>query len=119
MLALELRGLIQVFAGSTSQENFGLDPLHYAELEQQIDMMILNAWPVNFNVALEIIEGVIAGIKRSVDFAAASARRPHIAFVSSIASVMNLPAVHARGDDELLLVPEEFDPEKSLPAKQG
>jgi nucleoside-diphosphate-sugar epimerase len=82
-------------------------------------MVILNAWPVNFNTPLETFEGVIAGTKRCVDFAAASARRPHIAFVSSIASIMNFPAVRPRGDDGQLLVPEEFDPDNSLPAKQG
>jgi nucleoside-diphosphate-sugar epimerase/aryl carrier-like protein len=110
---------VRFLAGSTSQENFGLSRYGYAELEQHIDVVILNAWPVNFNTPLDTFEGVIAGTKRCVELSVASARRPHIAFVSSIASVMNFPAVRPRGDDGLLLVPEEFDPDNSLPAKQG
>lgn len=112
---------VRYLTGSTSQENFGLPQPDHAELEQHVGTLILNAWPVNFNTPLESFEGVIAGTKRCVDFAVASPRRPHIAFVSSIASVMNFPAVrHCREDDEgLLLVPEEFDPDNSLPAKQG
>jgi nucleoside-diphosphate-sugar epimerase/aryl carrier-like protein len=107
------------FTGSTSQENFGLSRYDYAVLAQHVDVVILNAWPVNFNTPLETFESVIAGTKRCVDFAVAAARRPHIAFVSSIASIMNFPAVRPRGDDGQLLVPEEFDPDNSLPAKQG
>ncbi|KAK4122026.1 acetyl-CoA synthetase-like protein [Parathielavia appendiculata] len=112
---------VRFLHGETHQENFGLEPDAYAELGRNVDMIISNAWPVNFNSSLESFEGVIAGTKRCVDFAASSPRQAHIAFVSSVASVLNFPAVR-RGDDEaeeVVMVPEEFDPDNSLPAKQG
>ncbi|KAK4099156.1 acetyl-CoA synthetase-like protein [Parathielavia hyrcaniae] len=113
---------VQFLKGETHQENFGLDPDVYAELARDVDLLISNAWPVNFNSSLESFEGVIAGTKRCVDFAASSARRAHVVFVSSVASVMNFSAVRRRDEDaadEVAWVPEEFDADNSLPAKQG
>ena len=100
--------------GEMSAENFGLDPEEYSELKQNVDTLVLNGWPVNFNNTLERFESVIEGVLRCVDFAAQTPRRPHIFFVSSVASVMNYPAVR-----DAAVVPEEFDPDNSLPAKQG
>jgi len=104
--------------GDISQSQSGLTPLEFAEIMLYVNAIILNAWPVNFS-RLESIEGVMSGTKRCADFAAASPRRPRIVLISSIASVLNYPAVCGGEDQESVEVPEEFDPDNSLPARQG
>ena len=111
---------VHFLRGETYQENFGLSILEYAGLESMVEMVILNAWPVNFNSSLDSFERVISGTKRVADFAASARRRPHVVFVSSVASVLNFPVVRSNeGDGDVLLIPEEFEGDNSLPAKQG
>ncbi|KAH6618355.1 hypothetical protein B0J18DRAFT_277146 [Chaetomium sp. MPI-SDFR-AT-0129] len=110
---------VRFLTGETRHENFGLSPTDYADMQSDVNTIIINAWPVNFNSTLDSFEDVIAGVKRCVDFAAGSARRAHIGFVSSVASVLNFPAVRSREGDEVLVVPEEFEADNSLPARQG
>ncbi|KAJ4288749.1 hypothetical protein N0V88_007283 [Collariella sp. IMI 366227] len=109
---------VRFLTGETHKQYFGLQANEYAELQQTVDTLILNAWPVNFNAALDSFESVIAGTKRCVEFAASSSAQAHVIFISSISTVMNSPAVR-HPQDEVLVVPEEFDPDNSLPAKQG
>ncbi|KAK4183556.1 putative peptide synthetase [Podospora australis] len=108
--------------GETSLPNFGLDPSTFSDLQTKVDVMILNAWPVNFNAPLESFESVISGTKRCVDFSTTSPRHPHIVFISSIASVLNYPAVRHDpeiDDSNVVAIPEIWDPDNSLPARQG
>ena len=119
-----------------SREWFGLAPETYARLLRNTHVLIHNAWPVNFNRALADFEPAIAGTRRCADFAAAAQHKVHVVFVSSVASVMNYAAVRGHsdlpytgiapdpeknrdGDDAGTVVPEEFDTDNSLPAKQG
>ncbi|KAK4174802.1 putative peptide synthetase [Triangularia setosa] len=112
---------VQFFAGETSAPNFGLEfPHDFASLQQQTDIIIINAWPVNFNSPLEAFEPVIAGTKQCADFSSGSPRKPHIVFISSIASILNWPAVrHIHEDGSEIVIGEDWDPDNSLPAKQG
>ncbi|KAK0744490.1 hypothetical protein B0T21DRAFT_429030 [Apiosordaria backusii] len=112
---------VHFFTGETSAPNFGLEfPHDFASLQQQTDIIIINAWPVNFNSPLESFEPVIAGAKRCADFSSGSARKPHIVFISSIASTLNWPAVrHTPEDGNEIIIGEDWDPDNSLPAKQG
>lgn len=100
--------------GEMSAEALGLNPDEYSALKQHVDTLILNGWPVDFNSTLERFESAIRATVRCVEFAASSPRRPHVVFVSSIASVMNYPAVR-----DVAVVPEELELDNSLPAKQG
>lgn len=113
-----------------SQTCLGLDSNVYNTLvDDGIDLIIHNAWPVNFNSPLEEFEPAVGGVRRLVDLIADSTSAPHMVFVSSVASVMNYPAVRGNnghssiesgeGGKTTLTIPEEFDPDNSLPAKQG
>ncbi|KAK3693201.1 hypothetical protein B0T22DRAFT_420368 [Podospora appendiculata] len=110
-----------------AEERFGLEPATYQKLQQRTDVVLLNAWPVNFNSPLDGFESAVAGTRRCVDFAASATRRPHVVFVSSIASVLNYPAVRldttktGDGNDGVVTtsIPEEFELDNSLPLKQG
>ncbi|KAK4194252.1 putative peptide synthetase [Triangularia verruculosa] len=126
--SFEARGLgtippsrVRFYTGETSAPDFGLEfPHDFDSLQQQTDIVIINAWPVNFNSPLESFEQVIAGTKQCADFSSGSPRKPHIVFVSSIASVLNSPAVrHVPGDGDEIVIGEDWDPDNSLPAKQG
>ncbi|KAK0649915.1 hypothetical protein B0T16DRAFT_410881 [Cercophora newfieldiana] len=118
-----------------SEKWFGLTPETYVALLRSTDVLIHNAWPVDFNKTLADFEPAILSTRRCADFVAAALRTVHLVFVSSIASVMNYPAVRGgsdspgtsvtwdqedkSGDAVPMTVPEEFDADNSLPAKQG
>ncbi|KAK3652165.1 hypothetical protein LTR56_005296 [Elasticomyces elasticus] len=98
------------------KERFGLSERTYTKLLQSVDLLIHNAWAVDFNKTLESFESVhIAGVRRCVDFSIQSQHRAHIIFVSSIASVANWSAKHS---DELE-VPEKMLEDHSLPSSSG
>ncbi|KAK3291625.1 uncharacterized protein B0H64DRAFT_367005 [Chaetomium fimeti] len=93
---------IRFLTGQTHLPLFGLDSTTYADLQADVATILLNAWPVNFNSTLATFEDNIAGVKRCVDFAAGAPRRPHIGF-----------------EGAALTVPEAFELDNSLPARQG
>jgi nucleoside-diphosphate-sugar epimerase len=110
----------QFLTGNFERERFVLSPEDYLSLQDSVDTIVLNAWPVDFNHDLEYFEaGPIAGTRRWVDFATSARYNPRILFLSSIASVGNWPAVRRGIDDAVTLVPEVFDTDNSLPSKNG
>ncbi|PYH43451.1 NRPS-like enzyme [Aspergillus saccharolyticus JOP 1030-1] len=67
---------------------FGLPDQLYTSLLEQVDLIIHNAWKVNFNHPLESFEDPhIRGVLEFVRFSQASAYRAHLAFVSSVSTV--------------------------------
>lgn len=85
---------IQAAFGS---HQLGLDDETYAGLLQHVDAIVHNAWAVNFNHSLESFDAVhIRGVRRFIDFAALSPRKPRIHFVSSISSVGNWGALYGK-----------------------
>lgn len=69
---------------------FRLSNEKYAEIRDRADIVIHNAWKVNFNHSLESFEtSHIRGVRHFVDLALASERDPHLFFVSSIGVVGN------------------------------
>ncbi|OJD34983.1 ochratoxin a non-ribosomal peptide synthetase [Diplodia corticola] len=110
-----------------SQPLFALPPATYAALAASATLFIHNAWAVDFNHALASYEPThVAGVRRVVDFSLAAPHRPHIAFVSSVASVGNYPhLVHNNNHQtpglaaQPVPVPETFIPTDALPLPQG
>lgn len=71
---------------------FGLSDSEYNDLSTSVDAIVHNAWKVDFNHKLASYENVhIRGVRDLVDFSLASARSPHIFYVSSLSSVGNWP----------------------------
>ncbi|OCL12111.1 acetyl-CoA synthetase-like protein [Glonium stellatum] len=95
-------------------ERLGLSPAQFQTLQSSATAIVHNAWAVDFNQALASYEPThIRSIRRLVDLSASSPRRPHIAFVSSIASVGAWATAHAG------LVPERFFPDDAIALPQG
>lgn len=99
-----------------SQPLFGLPRATYDALARQATAFIHNAWAVDFNHTLPSYEPThVAGVRRVVDFSLASRHRAHVAFISSVASVGNHPALHP----DSAAVPERFFSDDRVPLPQG
>lgn len=82
-----------------SQKDFGLSVTNFDKLTRTTDILIHNAWKVDFNHSLESFERVhIQGVRHLIDWSINSNRQPHIIFVSSISSVGNWFAVHGNSE---------------------
>jgi len=76
--------------------HMGLSDQQYVEIRDRTDIVIHNAWKVNFNHSLESFEAThIRGVRHFIDLALGSDREPHLFFVSSIGSVGNWTAYHS------------------------
>ena len=105
-----------------SKEHFGLPEPQYVELLRHANAFIHNAWPVDFNLTLESFEKThIAGVRRVIDFSLASPFRPHILFISSIASVgayrnsSSVPEIHF--DDDSVPLPQGYGGSKHVASR--
>ncbi|GKT63313.1 nonribosomal peptide synthetase [Colletotrichum tofieldiae] len=99
---------IQFYRYDLSQPGLGLPPHVYAQLLEETDRIIHNAWPVNFNITVETFEPHIRGVRNLADFAAKSKKRIAVAFVSSVSTVSGW-------DETLGPVPEETIKDMTLP----
>ena len=78
-----------------SKSDLGLGDEQYAELSGMVDVIIHNAWRVDFNLSLESYEqDHVKGVRNLIDFSVHSCGRTSIFFVSSIGSVLNWPVYH-------------------------
>ena len=69
---------------------FGLADEDYFHLLNHVDVVIHNAWAVNFNQTLSSFESVhLRGTRSLIDFCHSSPRKPHLSFVSSVSAVQN------------------------------
>lgn len=72
-----------------TQKQFGLSISEFNELLHQTDIVIHNAWMVDFNMRLQSFEPLIQGVRSLIDFSIQSDRHSRIVFVSSVSSVQN------------------------------
>ena len=97
-----------------AKSDLGLGNQLCAEISADVDLIIHNAWQVDFNLALESYESVhIRGVRNLIDMSMKSARQVGIFFISSISAVMNWPA-HREGP-----VPEEVIDDFTVPGAMG
>lgn len=76
-----------------------------SKLRQTANLIIHNAWKVDFNHSLETFEAVhIRGVRNLIDFSVAGPLRPRIVFISSISAVGNWRT--AAQDPKATMVPE-------------
>ena len=77
-----------------SQPYLGLTAHEYGMLQREADLIIHNAWKVDFLQSVKSFEVThIAGVGHLVNLAVSSSRRPRILFISSIASVLGWDGV--------------------------
>ncbi|KAJ2992582.1 hypothetical protein NUW58_g824 [Xylaria curta] len=80
---------VDFFPIDLSRSDLGLSPNHLLEIHMNADIIIHNAWDVDFNKHLASFETHVAGVRHLAELAARSQRQARFVFVSSIASVIN------------------------------
>ena len=77
------------------ESQLGLSDAQYGKLTSTVDIIIHNAWKVDFNHSLESFQPVhIQGVRNFIDWSINSSRHPHIIFLSSTSSVGNWRRVY-------------------------
>lgn len=77
------------------KSKFGLKNAEYKQLVDEVDVIIHNAWKVDFNHQLESFESEhIRSVRNFIVWARESERHPRIIFVSSLSSVSRWPLYH-------------------------
>lgn len=86
---LKLNSLkVEFLTAEFGTPQFGLSPSKLAEVKDVVDVIIHNAWKVNFHHSLQSFEDVhIRGVRCFIDWSLTSPRNPHVVFVSSVGSV--------------------------------
>jgi thioester reductase-like protein len=70
-----------------SSYDLGLDKEMYERLLRDVDRVIHNQWPVNFNMPVESFDPHIRGVRNLADFSCKATKRVPVVFISSIATV--------------------------------
>jgi thioester reductase-like protein len=70
-----------------SRFDLGLGKETYDRLLREVDRVIHNQWPVNFNIPVESFEPHIRGVRNLADFSCKAAKRVPIVFISSVGTV--------------------------------
>jgi thioester reductase-like protein len=73
---------------SFGDKHFGLGDATYSKLLETVDLIIHNAWKVNFNHPVSSFEDPhIKGVREFVNFSLESRYNAHLAFVSSVSTI--------------------------------
>ncbi|KAE8153644.1 hypothetical protein BDV25DRAFT_168634 [Aspergillus avenaceus] len=78
---------VEFYQAHFDQEYLGLSLGTYHNIQQRVDVVLHNAWPVNFNQPFERFSSQITGMHRLLRFAQDSPRHIDFNFISSIATV--------------------------------
>ncbi|KAL4794339.1 hypothetical protein BDV19DRAFT_390398 [Aspergillus venezuelensis] len=79
---------VEFIKTSLGEDNLGIDKAKYNELLKSVNIIIHNAWWMDFNVTVESFETVhIRATRHLVDFSLSSTHGAHIHFMSSIGAV--------------------------------
>jgi len=77
------------------EERLGLSEDQYSEIVLQANVIIHNAWKVDFNHPLESFEQThISGVRRLLDLCYASPHRPQFIFISSVSTIGRFDLKH-------------------------
>ena len=98
--AMEARGLlsatgadgryaakVEFHRADPGRVGWGLPADVYARLLRDADRLLLNAWPVHFQLAAAAFEPHVHGVRAAADLAARAAKRVAVVLVSSVAAV--------------------------------
>ena len=81
---------VQYHVARIGQDHLGLDSTVYDEMVACVNVIVHNAWKVDFSQILESFENDhIRGVQTLVDWSIHSTMRPRIIFISSVSSVSN------------------------------
>ncbi|PWY68472.1 acetyl-CoA synthetase-like protein [Aspergillus heteromorphus CBS 117.55] len=81
-------GQVEFWQVEFGARQFGLPDERYGELLGRVDLIIHNAWKVNFNHPVSSFEDPhLRGVRGFVDLSTRSRHRAHLAFVSSVSTI--------------------------------
>ncbi|KIX96004.1 uncharacterized protein Z520_08259 [Fonsecaea multimorphosa CBS 102226] len=101
---------VTFLTANLARKDFGLGKKVHQSLLSQVTHIVLNAWPVNFNLPLSAFKTALDGVLNTIDFAQQSHVSPSITFLSSISSMTN----YSGGQ-----IPEKIVRDVSCPASMG
>lgn len=79
---------VEFLHADLGRDMLGLDDeADYSLLQKEVDRVIHNQWPVNFNIAVESFEPHIRGVQHLLNFSAGARKNVPITFISSIGTV--------------------------------
>lgn len=101
----------EFYTADLGDGQLGLPTEVFGLLQDEADIIIHNAWNVNFNQPLESFEDQIRGVRNFIDLSATSVHRARVMFVSSVASVANWqgPYPHERYIPEATLTNTDYN----------
>ncbi|KAG6914129.1 putative NRPS-like protein biosynthetic cluster [Tephrocybe rancida] len=106
-LATELlnTGKVSYLIGDTTQSNLGLSHGQYSELSRSVNIIIHNAWKVDFNLSLSAFESNIQGTRHLIDLlkSGPNAADGRFLFTSSISSAQNWPRSNGLYPEEIVM----------------
>ncbi|TGO63494.1 hypothetical protein BOTNAR_0099g00210 [Botryotinia narcissicola] len=83
----------QFVKASFDEPRFGLEPAIHQSFLESIDVILHNAWAVDFNLPIESFEKVhIVGVRNCIDWSLLSPRKVTIQFMSSLGSLASWPS---------------------------
>ncbi|KAK6530174.1 hypothetical protein TWF694_003541 [Orbilia ellipsospora] len=106
---------VTFIASDLSKPSFGLAQSVYNKIISSVTHVIHNAWPVDFNRALQSFQSSLDGVLNLVCFATLARRHPAILFLSSISSAMN----YGKTSGAAAFVPETVLTDDDSPAPMG
>jgi thioester reductase-like protein len=98
-----------------ASSNLGLSNVDYARLTEDCDIIIHNAWKVDFNLGLSTFEDNLLSVKHLINLSAASALRPRILFISSVSAT----GVMAPPGSPQQIIPEDVVDDLGLTMDMG
>ena len=108
------RNRVVYLTSDMSKSDLGLEHGVYSDIVDNVELIIHNAWQVDFNLSLDSYEhNHVGGVRNLTEMAIKSTHHAAIFFVSSIASVSNYSA------RERAEVPEETIKDFTVPQRMG
>ncbi|KAI0449144.1 acetyl-CoA synthetase-like protein [Xylaria acuta] len=87
-----LLGKLEYMTVALGQPLLGLTKSQYNTIADEVDVIVYNAWKLDFGLSLRSFEPFIQAVRDTVELAASGAQISRILFVSSLSSIGNLPA---------------------------
>ena len=108
------RNRVVYVTSDMSKSDLGLEHSVYSDIIDNVELIIHNAWQVDFNLSLDSYEhSHVGGVRNLIEMAIKSTHQAAIFFISSISSVSNYSA------RERAQVPEETIKDFTVPQRMG
>jgi len=82
---------VRFFKVQLHEDQLGLEDAEYKTVVSDVDIIIHNAWQLDFSLPLKAFRNQLHGVRRLIDWSLQSPQRPRIVFCSSVSSAMNWP----------------------------